>query len=228
MKTIELFAIGALIVGWIGTGHAADPEQKCLAGRAKAKGAYEDCVQKVLAKTYPGTFLNGDDLPKCVTKYDTAWTKLKALVGSATCSGLDRFVDNGTTVTDRLTMLTWEKKSGASDDAYNYSDPRDPDNSYALTFDNDDDGGAYYDFLGQLNAGTGFANANGWRLPTLPELLTIRNRAEIGPYYPSWYWSQTLDQTNEGQAWRVHFGDTPIMTAPKWGVNMVRAVRGGL
>lgn len=156
------------------------------------------------------------------------WTKLQGLDESPTCGGLSRFVDNGSTMTDRLTLLTWEKKSGPADNTENSGDARDPDNTYALTFDNDDDGAAYNDFLADLNAGPGFSDANSWRLPTLAELLTIRNVPEIGASFPSWYWSRSVDQTNSGQAWRTNWGTGEIQTAPKWSVNLARAVRGGL
>ena len=231
MRKIVVLGLATLMAVGAGSARAADDESKCLAGRAKAWGTYEACVQKLFAASVGLSNLDDARLAKldaCVSKLAGTWSKLQGLDDSATCGGLSRFVDNGSTVTDRLTLLTWEKKSSASDDVGNYGDRRDPDNAYALTFDNDDDGGAYNDFLENLNAGTGFSDANSWRLPTLAELLTIRGVPEIGAYNPGKHWTRSLDQTNPGQAWRVHFGTPSIETAPKWGVNYTRAVRGGL
>lgn len=223
--------VATLILGAVTSAHALDAEQKCLAGRAKARGNYQACIQKAFAKLPSASYIGGDDFAKfakCVDKYAAAWTKLSGLEGSTSCSGLARFVDNGSTVTDRLTLLTWEKKTGSADFIDNYSDRHEVDNLYALTFDNDDDGSAYSDFLRDLNSGTGFADANSWRLPTVAELLTILGQADIGTVGAGWYWSTTPDQTNTGQAWRIHFGDSIMLTTPKWGVNYTRAVRGGL
>lgn len=231
MRKIVLLGMATLLAVSAGSARAATDESKCLAGRAKAWGTYEACVQKLFAANAGDSYLETTQLGKldtCIAKLSATWTKLQALDESPTCGGLSRFVDNGSTMTDRLTLLTWEKKSGAADNAINYADARDPDNAYALNFDNDDDGAAYNDFLADLNAGTGFSDANSWRLPTLAELLTIRNVPEIGPSFPSWYWSRSVDQTNSGQARRTHFGTGEIQTAPKWGVNLARAVRGGL
>lgn len=231
MRKIVLLGMATLLAVSAGSARAATDESKCLAGRAKAWGTYEACVQKLFAASAGDTFLDTTQLGKldtCVTKLSATWTKLQALDESPTCGGLSRFVDNGSTMTDRLTLLTWEKKSGAADNTENSGDARDPDNAYALNFDNDDDGAAYNDFLADLNAGAGFSDANSWRLPTLAELLTIRSVPEIGASFPNWYWSRSLDQTNSGQAWRTNWGTGEIQTAPKWSVNLVRAVRGGL
>lgn len=231
MRKFGWLVVAVLVLGAATSAQALDAEQKCLAGRAKAKGDFVDCLQKVFGKLPSSSYIGGDDfakVTKCVDKYSAVWPKLQALVGSSTCSGLDRFVDNGTTVTDRLTLLTWEKKSGAPDDGQNYSDARDPDNAYAPTFDNDEDGSIFYDFLRKLNDGTGFSDSNSWRLPNLAEQLTIRGQSAVGPGMASWYWTTTLDQTNAGKAWRVHFGDSAMMTTEKWGVSYARAVRGGL
>jgi len=228
MKRSVLILVVGLVAGAAGTVHAADAEQKCQAGRAKAKGSYVACVQNQLTKAVTAGFVDTEKLTKCVTKYAGVWAKLQKLVGSTSCGPQDRFVDNGTTVTDRLTLLTWEKKSGAPDDFPNNADPSDPDHYYGLDFSADDDGAAYSIFLGALNSYPGLGNARGWRLPTLAELLTIRGESAIGPINATWYWSTTVDQANTGQAWRVHFGNDLVLTAPKWGVNQVRAVRGGL
>lgn len=234
MRKISWLAAVIVMVGWVASAQALTDEQKCFAGRAKAKGAYEQCVQKVFRKMPGVAYLDGENfgkLTKCADKYAAVWTKLQALTDSTSCGGQDRFADNGTTVTDRLTLLTWEKKSGDPDDVMNLlGDARDPDNAYSQTWDNDDDGTAYSDFLEKLNTSTGFDNANSWRLPTLADLLTIRNRPEIGPGPGGfgWYWSTSVDQANLGQAWRVHFTDTVAMPVPKSAYNKVRAVRGGL
>ncbi len=234
MKKVAWLALTAIVVGSVSTAQALDDEQKCRSGRAQAKGTYEMCVQTVMAKGERDGFVDSAKLLKCKDKYAAVWTKLQALKNSPSCSAQDRFVDNGNgTFTDRLTFLTWEMKSGAPDFNYNYADVHDPDNLYALDFINvggDDDGGAYDDFLktlNTLNGGFGFAGARGWRLPTLAELLTIYGEPILGSVAYS-HWSTSNDQANPGQAWAWHFGSGFISAGPKWGVQAVRAVRGGL
>lgn len=228
MNKMRLTVAATLIVAWVGMAQAADDEPKCLAGRAKAKGTYEKCVQLQFAKAQDAGFVDSEKLAKCVATYAKAWTKLQKLTDSPTCGGLDRFADNGTTVTDRLTTLIWEKKTTEPFSGDDYGDPHTTDNGYSLTFDNDDDGSAYYDFLGKLNQSTGFENANGWRLPTLSELLTILNEPAVGPVMPGPYWSTSVDQTNAGNAWTLHSSTGQPSTAPKWAAKWARAVRGGL
>src|SRR5438309_1884226 len=80
------------------------------------------------------------------------------------CIG-NRFTDNGTTVTDNLTGLTWEKKT-------NDSSARDVGNEYTWSTGAPwaENGTAYYavfsGFLETLN-NSSFAGTNDWRLPTL-------------------------------------------------------------
>ncbi len=163
------FAAVLLTAMWINSAHAAiTPEQKCQAGRAKAAGRLQACVQKEIAATF-GDDLDQAALSSCRIKYANTWNKLQLLVGT-TCD-VARFVDNGDgTVTDNLSALVWEKKDEL-DGIHN------KDTTYSWTTSDgdltDEDGTVFTDFLATLNAGEGFAGANGWRLPTFVELLTI-------------------------------------------------------
>lgn len=60
-------------------GAAMDPSQKCLSGRAKATGTYQQCVQKWLAGCYGGTSCTDSKLSKCRETYRKAWDKLVTL-----------------------------------------------------------------------------------------------------------------------------------------------------
>ncbi len=231
MRKLGWVLVAIVVFASAAPAHALDAQQKCLAGRSKAKAAYDSCVEKVFAKVPGATQIGGKDfekLLKCVSKYDATWPKLAKLSDSASCGGLERFQDNGETVTDRLTLLTWEKKTSDADFNPNPGDVHDPDNGYALTFNDDDDGDVYSTFLAALNAGTGFADASSWRVPTFAEFLTIRGRSELGFSSPGLYWTAKDDQAASGQAWRVHVIDSFALSTGKIFVNNVRAVRGGL
>jgi len=233
---------------------AASDDEKCLAGRASAKGKYELCVQKWLARYYGGSSIDNVMLAKCRIKYAAAWARLQTLDESTTCTQ-PRFVDNGDgTVSDNFTGLTWEKKS---DDG----GPHDKDTTHTWTAGAPywGSGTAFQVFLAtDLNA-AGFAGANDWRLPTFAELQTILlpepypctttpcvdavfNTAcnpgcsntvcsctTAGP--AGSYWTST---THPGgavadNAWDVYFGDGFGLFDNKVNSNnFVRAVRGGL
>lgn len=165
-------------------------DSKCHDALQKARGRFYHCVMEQLPKraSAGGTefrFTYG----RCLIKYDEAWAKMQSLTGSA-CEG-PRWVDNGDgTVTDHLTGLTWEIKTNA-DDTVNGADPHDADNLYTISDDSDsdlldDDGTAFTSFLASLNAGSGFAGSNGWRLPTRVELMTIITPVDgLGSYVGS-------------------------------------------
>jgi hypothetical protein len=227
--------VACSVVLWTATAQGASGEEKCLAGRLKAKGKYEQCVEKTRAKIGGGI---GGDVRKCLEKYTATWAKLQTLVDSATCSGQPRFTDNGTTVADNLTGLIWEKKT---DD----NTVHDKDNMYSWTSSDgdttDEDGTAFTTFLTGLNAGVGFAGANGWRLPTFAELSTIRTTQEscgssgppcidptFGPTASSSYWSATTASSNLGLALNVPFDLSSSLGTSKSQAEFVRAVRGGL
>jgi hypothetical protein len=96
---------------------------------------------------------------------------------------------------------------------------------------------------------TGFAGANGWRLPTLVELETIVRDfrctgagggsacncgpdscidATFGPTQSYYYWSATSYLPSPSDAWAVAFSDGLVGNEDETFVFYVRAVRGGL
>jgi len=220
----------------------------CLGGRAKAQGKYESCVQRAMASIYlGGEAALGEHyfvrLSKCREKYAAAWNKLVTL-NASWCAG-DRWVDNGDgTVSDHLTGLIWEKKTNL-DSTPNPSDPHDADNTYYWTNwpsdgdDTDEDGTVFTEFLTNLNAGGGFAGANGWRLPTYAELLTILLPERFpcttlpcidsvfGPTDSSPYWSSTTGVYSSIGARFVYFDYGYSSAANKTTPLRVRAVRSG-
>lgn len=228
-RAILAAAMAALLSA--GSAYGLTDEEKCNAGRLKAKGNFNACVAKTMAKLPSSTDIYGktlEKLNKCVAKYAATWEKLRALVDSTSCSGLDRFVDNGTTVTDRLTLLTWVKMSGAPDGNYNFADLQDPDNTYNISFSADDNGSAYGDFFAGLNAYPGFDNARSWRMPSLPELLTVSSETVLGAALVGPTATTTLYQGDASQIWIINPSFGVIEVRPKWGAIYVRAVRGGL
>ncbi|MCK6556941.1 DUF1566 domain-containing protein [Candidatus Binatia bacterium] len=246
-------AAGVAVTLWSGVAMAATDEQKCLSGRAKAKGKYEKCVEYQLGKRYGTAFADYtkllEKLAKCRIKYDTAWTKLQGL--GTTCAVASRYTDNGNgTVTDNLSGLVWEKKS-------DNGDIHDKDDVWTWStwwpYYNGN-GTAYATFLRDgLNAGSGFAGANDWRLPTFAELGMILLPEEYpcvtspcvasafnGSCAPgcsatscsctqsSFYWSATTSARYPFLAWFVHFDDGYVYDYEKTNDYYVRAVRGGL
>jgi hypothetical protein len=163
-----------------------------------------------------------------------------------------RFVDNGDTVTDRKTCLVWEKKNEA-DAGQDFTNPHDADNTYQWSSTGTAmDGGAFTDFLVELNAGTGFAGHTDWRLPTSggccgsptgqpAELESIVDtsaagcgtgspciNATFGPTVASLYWSSSTDAISPYGAWVVNFSNGGVGSGvSKTDGRFVRAVRGG-
>jgi hypothetical protein len=157
------------------------PQQLCDSARITAWKSYLSCVDGVLAKNARGALVDlviaFPAFAKCRHQYFANWVEFQgrnSLAGS-TCIG-SRFTstDSGTTVTDALTSLVWEKKTNF-DSVANPADPHDADNTYSWSTTGPpyaESGTTFTDFLATLNSG-GFAGANGWRLPTLAELQTI-------------------------------------------------------
>ena len=147
-----------------------------------------------------------------------------------------RYVDNGDgTITDMSTGLMWEKKSADftihdHGNAYMWAD-------------------AFGAFIGELNAGAGFAGHTDWRIPNVNELLTLVNYQNRNPAVDlafntscaenctvltcsctqvDFYWSSTTYQSASTGAWIVSFFDGGGTQTYKGESFFVRAVRGGL
>ena len=208
--------------------------------RVKAQGKYELCMQKWFARVYRGKSFSFISQAKCWETYQKAWDKLVTL-NTAPCSG-SRWVDNGDgTVTDNLNALVWEKKTTAVGSGTDFGgDRHDVDNYYTLSTGPPyaENGTAYTDFLANLNAGGGFAGANGWRLPTFIELYTLGMHPYpcaanpcIDPVFgptrsDQTYWSSTT-QARPDFAWVIGFDNSQGAGDKVVGLP-VRAVRGGL
>ena len=116
-----------------------------------------------------GKFLEGP-IAKCRIKYAAVWPTLQAkFAGAGVMCDQARYLDNGTTVTDNLTGLEWEKKSASCPGIHCVTD------NYALSLLNNgiDDGPAYTVFLATLNSAACFDSNCDWRLPTVAETQTI-------------------------------------------------------
>jgi hypothetical protein len=140
-------------------------------------------------------------LPKCASNGDVA----VIYNGSWVCkSSLPHYVDNGDgTVTDNVTGLQWEKKTGTVGTP-NPADVHDANNTYTWSATGTAaDGSLFATFLATLNGWdsydvtTGqyvnngvieisiyppscFANRCGWRIPTIAELATILDTTAAG------------------------------------------------
>lgn len=216
---------------------ASSNAEKCLDGRVKALTRYENCMQKLIAKAYIVVDPDQSKFSKCRERYASSWDKLANLTGTI-CEGV-RWIDNGDqTVTDNLTGLVWEQKTLAGG-VHNVA------NLYTWTTADgdatDEDGTVFSTFLSALNAGAGFASANGWRLPTVFELQTILLSEPypcstspcidpiFGPTLPVSYWSTTSGAKGlPSAAWDVDFDSGCVNCHTKTESFPARAVRGGL
>lgn len=247
MRTVVmgvLLTVCCMSAAW--RAQAMTDEQKCFAGRLKAKSRYEKCMNDWLRKHYAGVGWDATKFPKCRIAYGDAWAKLQAKLPGTSCDQ-PRFEDNGDgTITDHLTTLVWEKKG----DAGGLHD-KDAEYSWSVGPPHTADGTAFTAFVSGLN-GAGFAGAHDWRMPTFAELHTIL----LPEPYPCstakciaaafdddctpgcdvtacscsdvYYWSATTVASLPVQAWHVAFDDdTLALEAFKESPFKVRAVRGG-
>lgn len=229
-------------------------QQNCDYTRITAWKVYFSCVVGVVAKDARGILFDEfAAFARCRHTYFRKWAGFQAkpsLAGS-TCIG-SRFTDNGDqTLTDNLTTLVWEKKDNL-DGMPNYSDPHDANNGYAWG-GYAENGDVYWGFLATLNSGSGFAGANGWRLPTIVELQTIvldfacsgqgdgprcacpsspcidpaldSGNTPTGPYWSS---TSQLQAPFPVYAWIVDFLAGDVGRSQKTGGSHARAVRSGL
>jgi len=218
---------------------AATDAQKCEQALSAASAKYRQCLEKERSKYYGGKYDSDEFFEKagkCVDKYTQTWPKLVGkYVGTGTSCEGDRYADNGDgTFYDRLTRLTWEKKTddGSIHDRDNFYTWWSTGSSWK------EDGTAFTVFLKALND-AGFGGSNGWRLPSEYELYTL-----VEPVYPNcttspcttapgetlagFYWSSSALAVGPSLAWVVGFsaGNVGIFVDKSLGF-YVRAVRGG-
>lgn len=211
--------------------------QKCASFRVNAIRKLQKCVQSWINRRYRRGNINNSRLSNCREKHAAFQSRVEGL-STSSCFG-PRFVDNGDgTVTDNLTALIWEKKT---DDG----SVHDWDNLYTWSTSdgdsNDEDGTVFTEFLSTLNT-DGFAGANGWRLPTFVEILTLLLPEPtpcttspcidpaFGPYtQPASYWSATTENALDlfFKTQQVSFSDGSYSIPAKTDAHYARAVRGG-
>ncbi len=236
------------------------PQEKCDQARVTAWKTYVACIDKVVGTVYgcqPTKSCKADmfaAFAKCRHTYFKNWTTFrgrKSLTGSTCVASRFTSTDSDATVTDALTGLVWEKKTGSLGNPED-SNPENVVNIYTWsTGSSKEDGTAFTTFLTAGVNTPGFAGANGWRVPTLAELQTILLDfpctgptfgpptcvcgvlpACIDPTFgvtaPSAYWSATSYVPAPSFAWTVNMGGAAVIENDETVSTSVRAVRGGL
>ena len=229
---------------------AATPEQICLKGRYDAAAKYSACQTKTLTNFELSLLDLDQDIAeydaawakfetasgKCQKAYAEVWPKLRKKANNSVCDQ-NRFQDNGTSVTDWLTGLVWEKKTSGSAGAHNVTNKQ----TWSSAAPFSETGTIFTMFLPTTNGGGGFAGSSGWRLPTAAELQTILAEpyqcetspcidAVFGPTDAAFYWSATTDAGRNvpDAAFCVDFETGYVSICAKTINFAVRAVRGGL
>jgi hypothetical protein len=262
-RTATRIVLGsALVAGWIGTAQATPTaQQNCDYARVTAWKVYQSCVDTAVAKVAKGvSFDYIAAFARCRHTYFKKWTAFqpKTSLAGSSCVSASRFTstDSGTTETDNLTGLVWEKKTNKNG-TQNSGDPHDADNYYTWGTGSSPyygNGTAFATFLTGATTGlnvAGFAGAKDWRLPTVAELQTIvLDFACTGAFgggtcscpstpcvdpaldatntQSNFYWSATTGAGNPFTAWVVDFSDGFVGSGSKTFSGYVRAVRSGL
>lgn len=159
-----------------------------------------------------------------------------------------RFVNNGNgTITDNLTGLMWEQKSGATGAASErrarllqrgkrprFRTGENPCLESVHSVDSVCRWNQTVEWIARMNA-QGFAGYNDWRLPMVQELATILNYDRIdpsvspifAPLHAAPYWSSSSVAFSPADAWSVDFSNGHVFFDNKDLTGYVRAVRGG-
>jgi len=220
----------------------------CAADKLIASAGYESCVLWAEANDVkkPDPAKRDEKLADCAARLEKAWARTERVYGADCPQGGDkpavqavldqcaantagetvppRFEDNGDgTITDTLTRLLWERKTGTPGGPANPADPHDVNNTYSWSLGSpwDRDGTAFTEFLVALNTPPGLGGRTDWRLPTVEEMGGPANPLESGivdrnapgcgrPPYPNCLADPFLPSAN-GEYW----SDTPY--AEPWG-----------
>jgi hypothetical protein len=230
-------------------------EQTTNVATALAGGTLQDCPADLVVCQGDLTTCNEDvvnldgELGACQNDLAACQGATTTTTSSTTTSTTLRLVDNGDgTVTDNKTGLQWEKKDNTCPGIHCVTDTYSWSSSGSAP-----DGGAFATFLNMLNGGAtgvgncvssngttqtgGFAGHCDWRLPTVTELLTIKDCSfgspcidpVLGASAPavSPYWSSTTVAGSPTQVWKIFFSTTPPSKDGKILGTVVRAVRAG-
>lgn len=243
VTVVRVFALAVVVVLSADVASAAFTSATCLAAKRKEHGKLRQCVANGEAKQLQA---KAADLTACTTKFQEKLAKLSAKAEKAGVAC--RFTDNGNSITDYDTGLTWVETASA-DGMPNSIDLQDADNLYTWsdTFPSRD-GTVFTQYLSGLNLCTsdengvptfaGYAARCDWRLPTIDELRGIVDCSFgspcidpiFGPTSPEKYWSGSTDATNLNRAWWVDFADGSVgndapVSSNKGAFRHLRAVR---
>lgn len=141
----------------------------------------------------------------------------------------ERYLNNGdSTITDLETGFIWMQCTVGLSSS---TTPCDTGSIMKSTW------GEALNYVQQLNLNDGYAGFNDWRLPNIPELLTLAEKACFEPainldLFPDVeplvnYWSSTSDNTDRARAYSLgtYYGDDrrPLKSE----LHYIRLVRGG-
>lgn len=204
----------------------ASAEEKCQAAKLRALTKRDTCARLQQRRILLG---NPGDEVSCRRAFEAALAKAdrRAMRRGASC----RWLDHGDgSATDLDTGLQWELKT---DDGTVHD--KDDDYTWSVGVPFRPDGGAFGEFLGELNDGFSsggitvngcFANRCDWRLPSIVELRTLEGALIPGETATGFYWTSTSLGTTDRFAWVVPFPEGGRGEGDKTFGHRVRAVRG--
>ena len=154
-------------------------------------------------------------LAECQQAFNSAMTQIDKTVLGA--SDECRYMDNGDgTISDLLTGLMWEKKTGTAGGADDPGDPHNVNDTFTWSNTGDaPDGTVFTAFLpflnGQIPGASCFANHCDWRLPSQGELRRIVDRdvPHCGPTSPTPCIDPIFDPTHSDIYWTDTTGPAP-------------------